>query len=350
VPRPTQTSLLTSFLTAAFLALAAGAATAQTVIVIHAPANEPVELVFDSDRVATVTSDANGEATLTFSLPATVEEADVRVSTERCGNTRRVLIVERGLQTPPPTGPCDRRDVTGFFVVRPVTTFVIDVDKPDPVVHIRQGPAPPSWLGRAGESEETGTKLPPAPEGLILSAAAGLGSTGASSSACGSAASCTPSDRVGIVSLSAGWWISHIVGVEATFLRPSNATAFGSGDGYHFTSARQTRAWTIGGLVGVPVGGVRLYGRGGAVFNRTTDTTNETIDISGSQTLELKTAGWGWYGGGGLEVWLKPFVAFYAEGGVLKLRGSALGGAEGSLDDQVPIATVGARFHLGIPH
>jgi opacity protein-like surface antigen len=350
VPRPTPRRPLTPSLALAVLfTLTAGVslATAQTVIVTHAPPNESVELVLNSDRVQTATSDANGEATLTFSLPATLNEADVRVSVERCGNTRRVLLVERGLQTPPAAGPCDRRDVPGFFVVRRVTTFVVDVEKADPVVHIRQGPAPLSWLGRPGVSEETGINLPPAPTGLIVSAGLGIGTTGASTIMCGSVTDCTPSDVNGALSISAGYWISHIIGVEASLLRPSNATAFGSGDGFHFTSARETRVWTIDAMAGVPVGGVRIYGRGGLAFHRATLTTSETVDISGSQSFELKTAGWGWLAGGGLEVWVKPFVAFYAEGGVLKLKGNAVGGGEGALDDQLTSVLVGARIHLG---
>jgi outer membrane protein with beta-barrel domain len=350
VPRPTQTTPLRASpaLVILFtLTAGAGLATAQTVIVTHAPSGGTVELVFNSDRVQTATADANGEATLAFSLPATLNEADVRVSTERCGNTRRVLLVERGLQTTPPAGPCDRRDVAGFFVVRPVTTFVVDMEKPDPVVHIRQGPAPLAWLGRPGVSEETGLNLPPAPQGVFLSAGLGVAATGASSIACGSVTDCTASDVDVAASVGAGYWISHIIGVEATFLRPSNATAFGSGDGFHFTSARETRVWTIGGIVGAPIGGVRIYGRGGAAFHRATMTTTETVDISGTQDFELKTAGWGWIAGGGLEVWLKPFVAFYADGGIVKLKGSAVGGGEGALDDQLTFVTVGARIHIG---
>jgi outer membrane protein with beta-barrel domain len=350
VPRPTHRVQLTPSLALAVfftLIVGAGLATAQTVIVTHAPPNESVELVFNADRVQTATADANGEATLTFNLPPTLTEADVRVSAERCGNSRRVLLVERGLQTTPPAGPCDRRDVAGFFVVRPVTTFVVDMENPDPVVHIRQGPAPLSWLGRPGVSEDSGIQLPPAPQGLIVSAGAGIAATGASSIACGSVTDCTASDLNGGVSISAGYWISHIIGVEASIVRPSNPTAFGSGDGFHFTSARQTRLWTIAGMVGAPIGGVRIYGRGGAAFNRTTTTTTETVDISGTQNFELKTAGWGWLAGGGLEVWMKPFVAFYADGGVVKLQGNAVGGGEGSLDDQLMYVVVGARLHFG---
>ena len=342
--RPTRPPLLP--LVVLFSVVTAGAAAAQTVFVTHASSGTPVELMFNSDRVQTATADADGTATLAFSLPAGRTEADVRISTERCGDTVRVWLVERGLPAPPPVGACDRRDVSGFFIVRNVTTFVIDVANPDPVVHLRQGPVPPSWLGLApGPSE--GLNLPPAPSGPIVFAGAGLfSSTNASTIACGDASQCTPGDRTAAVAVGAGYWISHIIGFEVSYVRPGTATDLGTGDGFHFASRRKADLVTITAMAGVPFGGFRIYGRGGANYHRATLSTSETIDISGTQNFELKTAGWGWVAAGGLEVWVKRPVAFYVDGGFAKLKGAALGGAEGSLDDQIIFVLAGARLTL----
>jgi hypothetical protein len=75
-------------------------------------------------------------------------------------------------------------------------------------------------------------------------------------------------------------------------------------------------------------------------------TTTETVTNEGTQSLELKTAGWSWYAGGGVEVWLKKFLAVYADGGAIQLRGNALGGAEGSISETMVTASVGVRVHL----
>ena len=329
------------------LTAGAGRAAAQTVVITHAPPGGAVELLFNADRVQTGTADQSGEATLPFGLPAGITEADVRVSTERCGDTRRVLLVERGLQAPPPNGPCDRRDVSGFFIVTNVTSFVIDLQNPDPVVHLRQGPVPPAWLEHPGAPISEGHNLPPAPKGLMVFAGAGLMySTNASSTACGGATQCSPTNVVGALSAGAGYWISHIIGMQAAYTRTGTVTDFGSDTGYHFSSARKADLFTISGMAGVPLGGFRLYGRGGANYSRADLVTSETIDISGTQNFELKTTGWGWQGAAGLEVWVKPFLGFYVEGGVEKLKGTAVGGGEGTLDDQLIFVIAGARLSL----
>lgn len=351
MPRPTPTRILNlwslAFTAALTLTVGAGFATAQTVVVTHAPPGGAVELVFDSDRVQTATADADGTATLKFGLPAAAAEADVRVSTERCGDTRRVLLVERGLQAPPVAGACDRRDIADVFAVRRTTTFVVDMQELVPSVHLRQGPAPPSWLGAEGPGGE-GRQLPPPPAGLILFAGGGFAaSSDATTVACGTVTDCTSADLKGSLTAGAGYWITKNIGVQASYLRPADFTDSGSGDGFRFKSTRKTEVMMLSGTVGGPVGGTRIYGRGGAAYHRATLTTTETIDASGTQTLELKTAGWGWVAAGGVEVWLKPFVGVYVDGGMAKLQGNAVGGGEGSLDDRLIFATVGVRVHVG---
>lgn len=321
---------------------------AQTVIVTNAPAGGLVEVVFDTDRVGSSNADAEGQATVTFPLPAQLTEADVHVSTERCGDVRRVLLVERGVQGPPPTGPCDRRDFADIFVVQRITTFVIDFTNAVPTVHLRQGAVPASWLSDKGGPTATQSRLAPAPKGLMVGA--GYGFSGASSwndVACGTnTLACSSTSVKGTLTGAALFWLTPNVGAEATYMRPRDLSANGSGDGYTFTSTRSTEVGLVGGVAGGAIGGLRIYGRGGASYHRATLQTSEVITNVGIQNLELKTAGWSWYAGGGVEVWLKPFLAVYVDGSVVQLRGSGVGGAEGTMDDQLIMGTAGVRIHL----
>ncbi|HZP47065.1 MAG TPA: outer membrane beta-barrel protein [Vicinamibacterales bacterium] len=325
----------------------ASLASAQTVIVTHAPAGAPVDVVFDNDRVANAVADSNGQATLTFALPPQLTEADVHVATERCGDTRRVLLVERGIQGAPPTTPCDRRDFPDVFVVQRITTFVVDFTNPTPSVHLRQGPAPAAWLGDEGASTSR-LNLPPAPKGLLVSGGVGFAAAGNwTDTVCGTnTTSCTATGTARALSASAAYWLTPNIGVEAGYLRPSDASASGSGTDFTFTSTRKTEVALISGLVGGAIGGFRIYGRGGATYHRATLSTSETVQSVGSQNLESKTAGWSWHAGGGFEMWLKPYVALYVDGGVVQLRGNGVGGADAVMDEQLIVANVGVRLHL----
>src|SRR5581483_4813855 len=270
------------------------------------------------------------------------------VSTERCGDTRRVLLVERGVQGPPATGPCDRRDFPDVYVLQRQTTFVVDFTNAVPSVHLRQGPVPPTWLSDKGGVTTTRQRLAPAPKGLMVSAGIGLSQASDwNALACGTnTTACTNTSITRTLSGGASFWLTPNIGAEATYLRPLDLTASGNGTDYTFSSTRSTEVALLGGVVGGAIGGVRIYGRGGASFHRATLSTSETITANGTQNLELKTQGWSWYAGGGVEVWLKSFVAFYADGAVVQLRGGALGGADGAMDDQLITLSVGARLHL----
>ena len=323
-------------------------ASAQTVIVTNAPAGGSVELVFNTAPMGTATADAEGQATISFALPSQVSEADVHVSTERCGDVRRVLLVERGIQGPPPTGPCDRRDFPDTYVVQRITTFVIDFTNAVPSVHLRQGVVPESWLSDKGGPTATHAKLPPAPKGLMASAGFGFtGPSGWNDLACGTnTSSCTSTTVTRTLSPAVQFWLKPIFGVEAQYLHPHDIDASGTGSDYHFSSTRSTDVVLLGGMVGGPIGGVRIYGRAGGSYHRATLTTIQTIDNVGTQNLELRTAGWSWYAGGGVEVWLKPFLAVYVDGGGVQLRGGMVGGGDGSMDDQLIGGTFGVRVHL----
>lgn len=339
----------------------AATAGAQTVIVRNAPAGATIEVLINDARFPPATTDANGDATVPIHLPGTLTETDVHVFTEACGNTRRVLLVERGLQPPASPQPCDRRDVYGFFLTTATTTLLVDMEKPDAVVNIRQGPVPPRWLLRGAAAEEKHINLPPAPDGLVVFAGLGVAaSSDGSEVTCGTVATCEANDFNRGVNIGATYWLKPFLGAQVSYLKPSAVTANGSGDRYRFTSTRNMDLLMMSGAGAVKLGGVRLFAQGGANYHAATLSTSETVDDltltvnnaaqvvkGGTQNFELKTAGWGWQIGGGLEVWLKPAVAFYIDGARAQVSGNAVGSAEGSIDNSITYVMFGVRVHLG---
>src|SRR5207247_4416278 len=148
-----------------------GTAAAQTAIVRSAPPGSTIELTMNGGAVTSATADNYGDATLT--VPARTAEAAVEIHVDDCGNRVRVLIVERGLQPSTPEPGCSRIDIGSVFVMRPMTTFVVDIDSSATSVHLTQGPPPAIWVQRgaaaAGSSRSWGTPT----NGLVGSA--GLG-------------------------------------------------------------------------------------------------------------------------------------------------------------------------------
>ena len=112
-----------------------------------APPGGTVELVVNSVLAGTATADSTGTAT--FALTAEARggktEADAYVFVEYCDTLRRVILIEPGMQGLP-GGQCPRREVPGAFVVRQITTLVVNVSETAPSVLVRQGKAPAAWL------------------------------------------------------------------------------------------------------------------------------------------------------------------------------------------------------------
>ena len=120
-----------------------GTAAAQTVIVRSAQAAATIEVTFNGGAPVAGTADSSGDATLT--IPTRISEAAVLVHLDDCGNRVRVLLVEAGIQPATPEPGCNRVDIPSVFVMRPVTTFVIDMEGAATTVHLTQGP-PPAWV------------------------------------------------------------------------------------------------------------------------------------------------------------------------------------------------------------
>jgi len=324
-------------------------AQAQTVIVQHAAVGSTVDVVFNTDVVGTAKVAADQSATSVVDALAKreVSRTSVYVFVETCPNVTRVLLVEAGL--PPPQGEgCGRKQIAGLFSLSKVTTLVIDVGAAAPALWLRQGPPPASWLAdtAAGVAVEKSVDAPPA--NVVLFAGGSLMRfSNATASVCGSLSSCTADDaRLGYRA-GAAFWIKPFLGLEASYLRPKRMKANGTGTGFHFDATREAELATVAGVFGVPLGRARLYGQAGANYHRATTTTNETIDASGSQTIVLETAGWGWLFGGGGEVWITRRLGLYAELNLARVKGKARHGGQGVMDDHALFVVVGARLHIG---
>jgi hypothetical protein len=344
--------------------VAVGVATAQTVVVTNAPPGSKIELVLNAATIGSATPDASGIATLSVGLSAHggKTETDAHIFVDVCKELRRVLLVERGQQPPAPGEGCARKEIAGLFLVRRVTTLVVDVGAAAPAVWLRQGPAPERWLKPEPEAQEGAARTwRPLPTGLVLFGSGGLNSFGdAVSLACGNVTPCSGKDRRAAYTFGGDYWVTRFLAAEGSYLKPAQVTTSGSGDIYRFNSSLDTRIITVAGKVGVPIGPVRAYGKVGATYQRSTSTTTETIDDrtvtvdgvdqivkGGTQTLAIRTEGWGWIAVGGLEAWVSRRVAIYGEVGGAALKGSNVDSGEGKLDEPVTIILLGIRLKVG---
>lgn len=351
-----------AFVAALNVTVLVGVATGQTVIVTNAPPGSAVEVALNAATIGTATADAGGLATLAVNMPGLSEkgEAQAHFFVDVCDKLRRVVLVEPGLQ-PLPQAPCARREIAGVYLVRSVTTFVVNVGEPEPTVRLRQGPAPPQWLSGEVERDRGAAPAFPLPTGLAAFGGGGLGkSSNASTEACGNAPACTGDDMRLALNGGVAFWITPFLAAEGRYVRPAEFTARGSGTGYSFSSSQSTNVLTIAARAGLPAGRIRPYGFAGANYHRAAITTSQTMEDTtvtvdgnpitikgGTQTWVLNTGGWGWLFGGGLEIWLTPSFGLYGDVLFASLRGSNRDGGEGSLKDRLTVMTGGATFRIG---
>jgi len=347
-------------LAAAFTMIAAaGTATAQTLAVRSAPAGATIEFVFNGATISSATVDpARASSAVVLQAPTGKPETDVHIYFDQCGTRLRVIFVERGVP-PPPQQACVRKEIWGWYLARTVTTFVMDLSGSEPSVAVRQGPAPREWLGDAGAKPPR--TWPPVPNGLMVSGGGGFSSVGAAvATECGDVAQCSGSGTGIAYSAGISYWLAKFVAAEAGYLKPADVETTGSGSNFHFSGTLESEILFVGGNVGGPVGPVRIYGRGGANYVRAASRSTETIDDAtvtvggvtqtvrgGTQTFTASTAGWSSYFGGGFEIWLKPALAIYAEGGRFTLKGKPRDGSPSQLDDHVTVIGAGVRVHIG---
>ncbi len=345
-------------LLAAALSVSAGVgvATAQIVMVKNAPPGSAIELVLNSATIGTATADAAGNAVVTAKLPAGTNETDVHIYVDLCDKSRRIVFIERGLQPQEAGTSCDRREIVGWFLLRAGTSMLIDTGT-SPSVWLRQGPIPNAWLTLAPGAVLPGRGVP---KGLVLFGGGGFEKfRDFAARACGDT-DCTPSDFRPSYTVGADFWVTRFLAAEVAYLKPGNAKATGSGTSFSFDSSLKTQVLTVAAKVGVPVGPVRVYGRVGTNYQRSTFTTTDTITPTtvtvndqeqtipgGTQTFELQTRGWSWMFAGGLEGWVSPSIAIFGEAGLLNLKGKVVPSGEGTLDDRLTSLLFGVRVHIG---
>ncbi len=334
-----------------------GVASAQIVLVRNAPAGSAIEIVLNSATIGTAKADNAGNATVTAKLPASTSQTDVHIFVDVCDQSRRILFIERGLQPQDPTPGCDRKEIAGWFLLQPVTSLLVDVGN-IPSVWLRQGSIPAQWL-----SQEPGVEIPgrTAPKGLVVFGGGGFEKfRDATTVACGNSSDCTGKDFRPAYVVGAEFWFTRFLAAEVTYLKPSNATASGTGTNYRFDTSLETQVLTIAGKVGVPLGAVRVYGRAGMNYHRATSATNETFDPvtitnedgttttipGGTQTLEFQTRGWSWMFAAGLEGWVSSRFAIFGEAGLVNLKGNAVGGGEGAVNDRLTSLLIGAKVRI----
>lgn len=316
------------------------AADAQTVIVRKAPAGTDIELFLNATKVSTAPVDAAGDATLPLNLRennAGKTDIDANIFIDTCDKLRRILVVERGQPAFAQQPGCDRREVSGLYLVRRPNTLVIDVGGANPTMMLINGAY---GLG----PQKPG---PRAPKGLVLFGGAGLADfRDAVAISCGTAAPCDGKNAGLNYGGGVTLWITRFLAAEGSYMKPRNAKASGSGTDYSFNSALDTHVVTITGRLGVPAGPVRVSGLVGTNYHFATLTTKETIKGQ-SQTFVVDTRGWGWVFGAGIEIWTAPVFALYADAGIAGLRGVPVSGGEARFNDRLRFVTVGARVRVG---
>lgn|SRR6266542_1016524 len=333
-----------------FLTMAAAVAQAQTIMVRGAAPGAKIEAVVDTTPAGSTTANAAGEATVVIPSAAGKNDAEANIFVDVCAdNLRRVLIVERGKAPAAPGEGCERKDVQGLYSIRHVTTVVVTMSGPTPRVLLRQGSfsfKPPRVFG--------------APSGLMVFGAGGLSRiSDFALLACGDVTPCSKKSSGWSGMAGIEYWVKPWLAAEGAYLKPVKASASGSGNAFRFNSALKTDVFTAAAKIGIPIARVRIYGKIGGDYHDATFETDQTLDDrtitvddttqtikGGRQTYALRTQGWGWIYGAGLEVWMAPSAGLYFEAGRGELKGPATDKADGSLDDHVNYVMIGLRVRV----
>jgi hypothetical protein len=331
------------------LALAAGCLLipallqAQTLIIRGAPAGQAIELLVNEARVAGGTADEQGDAVIDWTLPA--GEMDARISVDICGSTHRIRLMDRNLIPKPQETGCERRDVVGVFWIRPVSTVVVTVDRAIPSVLLRQRDVTIEQLD-----------APPVPRrvptGVVVFGGLGFGffrdQVGIM---CGTLQTCGGDSNGLAYATGAELWLNRAISIEGSLLRPPRPSAEGAGGTFAFESRLEpTLVVTVAGKGAIPVGPMRFYGKGGAIYQRSKLTTEQSADDEAGNMVTLNTAfatrGWGWLAGAGLEGWISPSFGVYAEATTNAFKGQDPGGGEARANDRLTTVFFGVRVRV----
>ncbi|CAN5472743.1 hypothetical protein BH23ACI1_BH23ACI1_02880 [soil metagenome] len=322
---------------AAVLALVPCLASAQTLIVRSAPPGESVELFVNTATAGTATADPNGDAIIEWSLAD--GEMDARIFVDICPGVHRVLLLDRNLLPRPQDAGCERRDVVGIFWLRRNSTLVVTVGRQIPSVLLRQAAVTIEQL-------DTPPTRRTVPAGLVVFGGIGGASfRDASRLACGNIP-CDGDDSGLAYTAGAEFWLARVVSVEGSVIRTPRPFAEGDAGSFTFESRLEPRVViTVAGKVGIPVGPMRLYGKGGGLYNRTQLTTEQSM-ADETMAIAFETRGWGWLAAGGLEGWITPSFGLYFEAGTARLKGEDFGGGEARLNDRLNSLFFGTRIRI----
>jgi opacity protein-like surface antigen len=279
---------------------------------------------------------------------------DATVHVDTCENLRRVLVVERGKPAAVPEVGCTRRDVLGLFLVKTVSNVVVNTEGPNPTVWLRQGSVDLRPRGPGGPWSEM-------PTGLVAFGGAGIGKyRDQLFLLCGNVSPCQGSNTRTTFSLGGTFWLSRYIGAEGAYVQPADVNVSGTGSNFHFTSKLEAHFFTINGKIGVPAGHARIYGQAGTNYHSASQTTTQTNDDvqltingvattvpGGTQKIEIKTGGWGWQFGGGLEIWIKKSIGIYGEVARTRIKGDSVEGPQGKMSDYITTILGGMRFKIG---
>lgn len=323
------------------------AAVAQTVVVVNATPGSTVEFVLNGVVAATGMAGADGLATLPAGQGrlANDQAIDAFVWVDECDSVRRVIAMNPATAPAPAEPGCRRTQIEGLFLLQPVATIVVDVERSPPTMRLRQGEPPAAWL-QDPSAATAGGQVSVAPRGLILFGGGGRTLfSDFSSQACGDVTTCTAEDQVFSGTGGIAYWFSPYGGAEASFLRPAPFSVEGSATRYSFDSEMDGGVLLFVGKGGVPFGRVRLFGMGGANYHRATFTTRQTTDGT-AETFQWRTEGWGLAFGGGGEVWVTPSVGLYGELARLQLKGEDTRGGEARTDAWMTSIVAGVRVRV----
>jgi hypothetical protein len=330
------------------LSVGVGTASAQRVMIRHAPAGTPVEVVVNGSQAGTGTVDETGDVTVGFTLPEKDgrAEMDANIFVDACAATRRVVIVDVSRPAPPPGDGCERREISGLFWVRRVNTLVIDLAPATPTLLLVNGSYTPPRPRTPEEEAGEPTPHAPLPRGFVMFAGAGITSyRDAVSLACGTATPCSGDSSPFAYTFGASYWFTRNIAVEGSYLHPQKLRVSG-GDGYAFETTMNTDIFNLVGKAGVQAGPTRLYGKGGLSYHQATHLTTETI-AGATQKFERQTKGWSYVYGGGAEIWFKPKFAIFGELNFASLKGDATDQSEALIDDMARSIVAGVRVHIG---
>ena len=339
-----------------------GAATAQTVMVTHAPPGSTIEVAINTALLGTVTADAQGRATVPMGAAVLGAKAflNVRLYVDTCDTTRRVVLVEPGVQ-PLAAGACGRQDIAGVYRLLPVSTFVVDLG-PSPFVRLRQGPAPAEWFLEESERATRAARPDVTPRaGMMLFGGGAVASfKDAVTVACGNVPDCSGGTLKAAGTAGATIWATKWLALEGSYLKPMSVKASGKATDYTFDDSLGLHVATAAVKIGFPAARVRPYAVGGMTYHWSTSSMAQTINDTtvtvdnvtttipgGAQTFELKTRGWGWMAGVGMEVPVSRLWTIYTEASRFALKGDDVDGGEGRLNERLFVFVVGVQIRLG---